>query len=124
MEVPLAMIHTTTPTEAVPFPVDPELTPGALMITLAPRAERVSLFREMLGALEEATPGGQRYLMTKLVALFRREFDRPGVSFTPWQRAITGRVLAGLEVELARMAPDAAVFEHRGQMIVDVIALA
>jgi len=110
--------------EAVPFPVEPELTPGSHAITTAPLGERVGLLREMLSAIEDATPAGQRYLMTKLLALFRLELAHAALGFDRCQREIVGRALDALRIEATRMAPDAAAFERRGQLLVDVLALA
>ena len=49
--------------EAVAPHVDPLLTPGSVALVL--RQERLGLLREMLGAIEDATPGGQRYASAK-----------------------------------------------------------
>jgi len=118
------MTHTTpTAPEAVPFPVEPELTPGSLAVAVAPHAERVGLLREMLSAIYDATPAGQRYLMTKLLALFRLELAHAG-ALDRRQREIVGRTIDALRMEAARLAPDASAFERRGQLLVDLLALA
>jgi hypothetical protein len=118
------MMVTEAPAEAVPFPIDPELTPRSLAVAFAPRAERAGLLREMLHALDDATPAGQRYLMTKVLALFRREVAQLGAGLAARQRKVVELTLGSLQMEAARLAPDAAAFEQRGQMLVDVLSLA
>jgi hypothetical protein len=118
------MMLTQTELQAVPFAVDPELTPGSLAVALAPRQERAGLLREMLRAIDDATPAGQRYLMTKVLALFRREVASLVAGFSTRQRKVVDRMLGFLQLEAARMAPDAAAFEQRGQLLVDVLSVA
>jgi hypothetical protein len=110
-------------TEAVPYPIESELTPSSVAALLASRQERVSLMREMLGAIEDATPGGQRYLMTKLLTLFRHEALHPGARFGARELGIVNRALSDLEHEAARIALDPSAYERRAQILLDVFAL-
>jgi hypothetical protein len=113
-----------TKAEAVPYRIEPELTPSLVAAILASRRERVGLMREMLGAIEDATPGGQRYLMTKLLTLFRHEALDPGARFGARERDVVNRALSDLEHEAARMAPDASAYDRRAQILLDLFALA
>jgi len=111
------------PNEAIPLQIDPELTPTTFLVAVAPPEARMDVLREMLAAIEDATPGGQRYLMTKLLVLFRREASRPDVQFSVRQRHVLLLSLDQLEHEASRIAPDVATFERRAQILVDLFAI-
>lgn len=89
-----------------------------------PRSVRLDLLRGMLTRLLDVPPGGQHYLMDKVLPLLRREALDPGAHFQPIQCDLIMRSLAELEHEAARIAPDPGMFDRKAQILVDVFALA
>ena len=73
--------------------------------------ERTGLVKELLVALETATPAGQPYLMSKVVDLLRRE----SVRAIPrnHDRGAIATTIDGLSREAERRAPDTAAFTRR-----------
>jgi hypothetical protein len=94
--------------------------------TVAPlgRRARLDLLRGMLSRLVDATPGGQYYLMSKVLPLLRQEALEPRARFQPNDRDLIMRSLEELEHEAGRVAPDPGVFDRKAQILVDVFALA
>jgi predicted ATPase len=89
-----------------------------------PFAERIEITRELLTALKEATRAGQTEVMHRVVGILQREMLSPSV---PWSDAQAGAVMAAvaeLEQEVARAAPDAALFRRRAQIVVDLLSTA
>jgi hypothetical protein len=90
-------------------------------LTVARR--RRGAVREMLAALEHATPGGLHHLMRKVLAVL----DEDVASARPWlsesqRRMITG-TLATLEREAARLAPDGIAFVRGATQVVDALSV-
>ncbi len=88
------------------------------------RHERLDLLRGMLARLEDATPAGQTYMMTKILPLLRREALDPTARFKSLHLDLIMRSLDELEHETSRISPDAVAFDRRAQILVDVFALA
>lgn len=74
----------------------------------AVHGERTGIVKELLAALDTATPAGQQYLMNKVVELLRRESVR-AVPHNQDRRAIA-TTIDGLSREAERLAPDPAAF--------------
>lgn len=89
-----------------------------------PRHERLDLLRGMLERLEDATPAGQGYMMTKILPLLRREALDPAARFEHAQQALVTRSLDELEHETSRVCPDLAAFDRKAQILIDVFSLA
>jgi hypothetical protein len=110
----------TSPTLQPPFAAVPDPPPQ-----VAPsRSARLELLRGMLTRLLDVPPGGQHYLMDKVLPLLRREALDPGAHFQPNHCDLIMRSLDELEHEAARIAPDPDVFDRKAQILVDVLALA
>jgi uncharacterized protein (DUF1778 family) len=118
------MADSRTGTEAIPSPVDSELTPGTFIVASAPREARMGLLRQMLVSLEDATTGGHGYLMAKVLILFRRELLELDARFTTDQRALVDHALDELEHEAARLSPEPLAFQRGARTLVDLFALA
>ena len=115
------MNPSTTSTRQATERVFPAQVPGAGPLV---RGARLELLRGMLSRLIDATPGGQHYLMAKILPLLRREALEPSPRFRPNQRHLIMRSLDELEHEAGRVAPDPGIFDRKAQVLVDVFALA
>jgi hypothetical protein len=89
-----------------------------------PRHERLDFLRGMLARLDDATPAGQTYMMTKILPLLRREALDPTARFKSQQLDLIMRSLDELEHETSRISPNAVAFDRTAQILVDVFALA
>jgi len=86
--------------------------------------ERLSVLREMLGSMSDATPLGRGYLTNKIVNLLRNEALRPNASFTVGERELVNRCLEDLEHELGQIAPDIEAFDARARTLIEILSLA
>jgi hypothetical protein len=96
--------------------MDPSMTSTSPILqpplAAVPRSARLDLLRGMLGRLVDVPPGGQHYLMDKVLPLLRREALDPDA-----------HLRAELEHEAACMAPDPDLFGRKAQILLDVLAL-
>ena len=86
-------------------------------------AAGIDVLRGILTRLEDMKPGGQYYLMAKVLPLLRREALDPSKRFRPRDLDVITRSLDELEHEAARVSPDSSTFGKKAQILVDVLAL-
>jgi hypothetical protein len=97
----------------------PRMPPASVPLA---RSTRLELLRGMLCQLEDATSAGQRYLMTKVVPLLRREALDPAGSVRSNDLAVINRSLNELEHEASRVAPDPNAFGEKAHGLLDRLA--
>ncbi len=112
------------PSEVTSHQTEPETASGSFIWASALLQERLVLLREMLESMVDATPAGQRYIMSKVVRVLRDEALRPDARFTVGDRAIVNRSLEDLEHELARIAPDVEGFDSPARILIEILSLA
>jgi len=83
---------------------------------------RLGIVEELLGDLETATQGGQRYTMAKIVGLLRDEAADSGPGLSELQRRSVKRSLEALAREQDRLLPDPIPFVARAQTIADSLS--
>jgi hypothetical protein len=107
--------------------MDPSMTSTSPILqpplAAVPRSARLDLLRGMLGRLVDVPPGGQHYLMDKVLPLLRREALDPDAHLRAEQSHLIMRSLDELEHEAACMAPDPDLFGRKAQILLDVLAL-
>src|SRR5690349_10588181 len=74
---------------------------------------RLGIAEELLGDLETATHGGQRYTMAKIVGVLRDETADTAPRLSELQRRSLKRSLEELAREPERLAPDRLAFVAR-----------
>jgi hypothetical protein len=82
---------------------------------------RLDAVKDILRALETATPAGQQHLMMKVLGLLRREAPA-GDHWMDDQQ--WNQIAAGLEVlahEAHRLAPDADAFKRHAMIVADAL---
>ena len=84
---------------------------------------RLGIVEQLLGDLETATHGGERYTMAKIVGLLRDETADDAARLSELQRRSLKRSLEELAREQARMLPDRIAFLAGAQRIADVLSI-
>jgi hypothetical protein len=84
-------------------------------------SELLTIARELLGTLKDATRAGQTHVMQRVLRLLHREILCPNLRLTEQQLGTVMTAVTDLEHEAVRMAPDAAIFNGRAQIVVDIL---
>jgi hypothetical protein len=84
---------------------------------------RLGIVEQLLGDLETATHGGERYTMAKIVCLLRDETADDAARLSELQRRAIKRSLDELAREQGRMLPDRVAFVERAQNVTDALSI-
>ena len=107
----------------MPSPTSRSRPPATSPVAFLPAHGRLGIVKQLLGDLDTATPGGQQYIMGK-VLIPLREAAASAESRLP---DLQGRAMRGAIEELAResarRSPDAHAFALRAQTLAHTLAL-
>lgn len=83
---------------------------------------QIDVAQEMLSTMDTLTFGGQRYLMEKIVALIKGVSSKSRPAHSRRNRIVLREQLEHLTQLATRQCPDASVFVHRAQGLLDLLA--
>jgi hypothetical protein len=84
---------------------------------------RLGIVGALLGDLDTATHGGERYTMGKILGLLRDEAANSEGRLSELQRHSITRSFEEMAREQARMLPDRTAFGARAQRIADALSI-
>jgi hypothetical protein len=90
----------------------------------APSSELLTIARELLDAIGDATRPGQLHVMHRVLSILQREMLSPSLRLSEGQVAAVMAAVAELEHEAGRNAPDTEAFIGGAQEIVDLLSIA
>ena len=82
---------------------------------------RLDAVRDILRALETATPAGQQHLMMKVLGLLRHESPAQDNWVGDQQWSKIAAALDALALEASRLAPDAGAFTRQATAVADAL---
>jgi hypothetical protein len=96
--------------------------PAVSLVPFLPARRRLDIIGPMLGDLETATNGGQRYVMGKVLTQLREAVAASEGNLSDLQSRGLRNTLALLARESERMLPDADVFARAARQLAATLA--
>jgi hypothetical protein len=89
-----------------------------------PFSDLLTIARELLDALGDATRPGQLHVMHRVLSILQHEMLSPSLRLSEGQVAAVMAAVTELEHEAGRNAPDTEAFIGRARVIVDLLSIA
>jgi hypothetical protein len=97
--------------------------PAISTVAFLPAHERLGIVKQMLADLDTATPGGQPYIMGKVLIPLREAAASAERRLPDLQGRAIRSAIEDLARESARLSPDVHAFASRAQTLAHTLAL-